>query len=51
MKKKKGPIATKEGRLYFTTEEFFNQETVQKLIKKLQASKLTQHIIKHTKSW
>ena len=36
--------ATKEGRLYLTTRDFFNQEKVQRLLEKLQDSSVYKKI-------
>ncbi len=42
--KKVEPIATKEGRLYWTTKSFFKRKTIKKQIKDLSKSKLVKDI-------
>ena len=49
--KKKIIKATKEGKLYIPTEDFFKQSAVKKILEKAKRSKLVQDIIKNTKSW
>ena len=51
MKEEGKPTATSDGRLFFTTEEFFKRVAVKKIIKKAENSKLVRDIIKNTKSW